>query len=42
MNKRISRILILIAILNQLHGQGGRQGYGDMVIMEIPVTHTDV
>ena len=42
MNKRISRILILIAILNQLHGQGGGQGYGDMVIMEIPFTHTDV
>ena len=34
MNKRMPRILILIAILNQLHGQGGGQGYGDMVIME--------
>ena len=41
MNKRIPRILILIAILNQLHGQGGGQGYGDMVIMGIPFTHTD-
>ena len=41
MNKRMPRILILIAILNQLHGQGGGQGYGDMVIMGIPFTHTD-
>ena len=41
MNKRIPRILILIAILNQLHGQGGGQGYGDMVIMGIPFTHTE-
>ena len=42
MNKSISYILILIAILNQLHGQGGGQGNGDMVILEIPFTHTDV
>ena len=41
MNKRMPRILILIAILNQLHGQGGGQGYGDMVIMGIPFTHID-
>ena len=41
MNKRMPRILILIAILNQLHGQGGGQGYGDMVITEIPFTHTE-
>ncbi|HIC82750.1 MAG TPA: LamG domain-containing protein, partial [Candidatus Marinimicrobia bacterium] len=41
MNKRMPHILILIAILNQLHGQGGGQGYGDMVIMGIPFTHID-
>jgi len=41
MNKRIPRLIILITILAQLHGQGGGQGYGDMVIMEIPFTHID-
>ncbi|MEC8915512.1 MAG: hypothetical protein VYB62_04335, partial [Candidatus Neomarinimicrobiota bacterium] len=41
MIKRIPQLLILIAFLPQLRGQGGGQGYGDMVIMEIPFTHID-
>ena len=42
MNKSISLLIILITILGQLYGQGGGQGYGDMVILEIPFTHTDI
>ena len=41
MIKRIPQLLILIAIVAQLRGQGGGQGYGDMVIMELPFTHID-
>ena len=42
MNKNFLHQLIVIAFLAQLYGQGGGQGYGDMVILEIPFTHTDI
>ena len=42
MNKNFRHQLIVIAFLAQLYGQGGGQGYGDMVILEIPFTHTDI
>ena len=41
MNKHSRHQLIVIAFLAQLYGQGGGQGYGDMLIMEIPFTHID-
>ena len=41
MNKHSRHQLIVIAFLAQLYGQGGGQGYGDMVILEIPFTYTD-
>ena len=40
MNKNFLHHLIVIAFLAQLYGQGGGQGYGDMVILEIPFTYT--
>ena len=42
MNKHSRHQLIVIAFLAQLYGQGGGQGYGDMLIMEIPFTHIDL